>query len=354
MNNTDKIIIVGGLPRTGKSILRNSIGSHSQIAFTPTGFNYFGIFSEDRYNHRGSFNDNINFFINDHWQAKKWGINEIEPDINGNSRKDLYMSILELYRNKYWPERKYIGTYIHNSEEYFDVLIDWFGYKRLKFIHIIRDPYDNYSSYVISRKVDLKLRSPHIFNSSVNKFCNMWAQSAAIGLNGAIKYPESYRTIFFEDLISKPDNYMASLCDWIGIPYEKDRMLNMIDYPVKQNSAFSSVEKRNKPIYKDNYDRKSVLSPYEIETIKTMACTNFISALDYRKEKHIVNWKIKTVNRLNINEYSQIIRSVKKTLVSPFGLKQTFLFYLRELFVFDNIKNIISVLIFFIKSKINK
>jgi len=354
LKNLDRVIIVGGLPRTGKSILRNSIGSHSHIAFTPTGFNFFNIFNKKTYKQRGDFKENLNFFIKDHWQAKEWGINDLNPNINGISRKELYLSILELYRKKYWSKKRIIGTYIHNSEEYFDTLMDWFGYKNLKFIHIIRDPYDNYSSYIRARKISLDMRGPHRYNSFVNMFCNMWAQSAAIGLNGAIRYPDSYRTIYFNDLKSKPEEYLESLCDWIGIPFEKDRMLNMVDFPIKQKSSFKLEEKNTANIYKDSHNRKSYLSNYELETIASMASTNFLTSLGYNNQKRIINWKIKPNSNIQFNKYSNMIRSIKKTLLSPIGTKNTLLFYLRELFIFDNLKNIILISIYYIYSKVKR
>ena len=48
MHIPDRIIVVGGLPRTGKTILRNTLGSHSQIAFTPTALNFFYWFSREK------------------------------------------------------------------------------------------------------------------------------------------------------------------------------------------------------------------------------------------------------------------------------------------------------------------
>ena len=178
----------------------------------------------------------------------------------------------------------------------------------------------------------------------------MWAQSATIGLTGAIKYPDSYRTIFFENLKEDPDNYISSLCDWIGIPYEKERMLNMVDYTRKQNSAFSK-NNNNTSITRDNIDRKKYLTDYEINTLKKMACTNFVNATEYGKEEVIINWKIKKTQDVNIKEYSKMVCSIKKSLISPLNLRQAILFYSHELFIFDNIKNIISIINNIIKSK---
>ena len=82
-----------------------------------------------------------------------------------------------------------------------------------------------------------------------------------------------------------------------------------------------------------------------------MACTNFVNATEYGKEEVIINWKIKKTQNINIKEYSKMVSSIKKSLISPLNLRQAILFYSHELFIFDNIKNIISIINNIIKSK---
>ena len=145
MHIPDRIIVVGGLPRTGKTILRNTLGSHSQIAFTPTALNFFFWFSRERFFQRGGFQENLDFFLKEIWITEKWGLKDEKIDISGKSRQELFLAILDIYRSKFYPDKNYVGTYIHLSEEYFHTLIDWFGFERLRFLQIIRNPYENYS-----------------------------------------------------------------------------------------------------------------------------------------------------------------------------------------------------------------
>ena len=74
----EKIIVTGGLPRSGKTMIRDILGSHSQIAHVPSAFSFFHWFSEDKYKERGGFDENLDFFSNTAGKAilgrlpKKW------------------------------------------------------------------------------------------------------------------------------------------------------------------------------------------------------------------------------------------------------------------------------------------
>ena len=92
--------MVGGLPRTGKTILRNTLGSHGQIAFTPTAFNFFYWFSKESYANRGGFQENLDYFLKNNWISEKWGIKNEKINIIGKSRKDL-LKPWERLCNKY-------------------------------------------------------------------------------------------------------------------------------------------------------------------------------------------------------------------------------------------------------------
>ncbi|MBW8039162.1 MAG: sulfotransferase [Planctomycetes bacterium] len=182
----DKMIIIGGLPRSGKSLLRNLIGSHSQITILPSGFSFFHYFSEKKFSERGCYQDNLDFFFESYRKNKKYKITKETMVGKGNNRRDLFINIIESYRRAHYPHKKYAGVYNHVVEEYFDTLIEWFGFEGLKFIQIVRNPYDNYASCVVAKKVSLRerqARNPHAF---IHRFCNMWSQSAVMGISRAL------------------------------------------------------------------------------------------------------------------------------------------------------------------------
>jgi len=349
----EKIIIVGGLPRTGKTLLRNALGSHSQIAFTPSGLNFFQWCSEVMFQARGGFEENLNYFFDKDWKSKSWNITKDMVSYTGTDRRDLFLVILETYRQTYFPEKKYIGTYIHVSEEYFDTLLGWFGRERLKFIQIIRNPYDNYASHVRARKISEEERAPDKYSSSVHRFCHMWGQSSSIATYLGLKYPDTYRTLFFEDLLSNHEEAFEALCKWINVPIEVDRMLNMGDFARKQNSAFEIKNVDNTPgsVQSDNIDRRQYLNSYEIEAIQAIACANLLNVMDYEKQNVIINYKIPK-NDIVPAKYALDLHMMVKSYLSPLYIRQALHVYLKHLL--DSAKDILFLLFYLQKRAFHK
>ena len=346
MHIPDRIIIVGGLPRTGKTLLRNTLGSHSQIAFTPTALNFFYWFSNKSFTERGGFQENLEFFLRNTWIAEKWDIKDEETNNSGKSRRELFLAILDIFRTKFYPDRNYVGTYIHLSEEYFHTLIDWFGFERLRFLQIIRNPYENYSSYIKNRKISKELRKSNRYNSFVNLFCNMWGQSAVMGINRALKHPNTCRVLYFEELLRRPEETILSICDWIGVDRESDRMLEMVDFPRRQNSAFidtDNKEFKGTPISQDTIDRIKFLTDYEIETIRSTACTDILNAMDYHREPVIINFKFYPESIKNQKVLSKL-HSVTKSYLAPLPYRTTFFIFLFQIIQINAVVKIISMI----------
>ena len=348
----DKIIIVGGLPRTGKTILRNALGSHSQIAFTPSGFNFFYWFSENKFHARGGFDANLKFFFEECWISKTWRITQGSVLYTGKDRRDLYLVILEAFRQTYFKEKQYVGTYIHVSEEYFDTLIKWFGWERLKFIQIIRNPYDNYGSYVLARNVCEHERKPNRPSSFVHKFCHMWGQSTTMALFHGLKHPDTCRTLFFEDVKESPRNTIKGLCSWLGVSEETERMLAMHDFSVKQNSAFQLDGLPNNTgfICKDNYDRRKHLNKYEIDAISAIASTNLLHTMDYENQNVVINYKFHR-NNIDSVKYTLNLHLMARSYLSPIHLRQVVIILLRH--TVHSLKDVSFALIFACKKLVN-
>jgi len=340
----EKLIIIGGLPRSGKTMLSNVIGSNSQIAIPQSGFGFFNFFSEEQYKSRGGFNENLDFFFDSCWKSKSWKINRKMVVETGCERKDLYVVLLDTYRKAYFPERKYPGVYDHVAEEHFDKLVDWFGHERLKFIHPVRDPFDNYGSYVVARKIQEIQRNSRLPDAFVYRFCRMWGLSTTMGTYRSLKYPDSYRVVYFNEFKEDPIASVESLCKWIGVPVEVDNMLNMVNYNnKKQNSAFELKLKQEKGIgfvKKDKYDRREHLYQHELDAIRAISCPNLLHAIGYEKQNVIVNWKSQE-KVVDASLYALNLNTIVKSYLSVIPPRQVLYIYLRHLL--DSIKDILFI-----------
>lgn len=341
----EKVIIIGGVPRSGKTMLSNALGSHSQIAIPPSAFNFFYWFSEEKFESRGGFEENLDFFFRSCWKSEAWNLTREMVLESGYDRRDLYLILLEGYRRAYFPKKKYVGEYTHVIEEHFDTLVDWFGLKRLKFIHPIRNPFDNYASYVVARKVPSTARKPKTYDAFVHKFCHMWGQSTTMGLYRALKYPNSYRVVFFNEFKDDPVGSVQSLCEWLGVPAEPGRMLNMVDaIKKKQNSAFEieSVQEEGVGfVKKDNYDRLRHLSEYEVAAIRAMSCPDLLHAMGYERHDVIVNWK--DPKSIDAGEYSLKFQLMAKSYLSSLPFRQVVGITLR--YIVEAFKDVLFVVL---------
>jgi hypothetical protein len=295
MNNhlPEKLFVVCGLPRSGKTMISKVIGSHSQIAVPGSGFNFFYWFDEEKFRARGGFAENLDFFFKECRKSESFKMSPGSVDNTGEDQRDLYCSLLDGFRKSNFPEKKYYGEYSHLMEENFDQLVQWFGPERLKCVQIVRNPIDNYASYVVARKARLREDgNKDSYNAFVHKFCNMWGKSTTLGLYYAAKYPESFKVIFFEDFKENPDRAVRSLCAWFGVSPEPERMLEMADYESKSNTAFGEQKGAGAGfVRKDDHRRKEVLKRHEIEAIQSITCLGLADLTGYGNRKVATNWK---------------------------------------------------------------
>ena len=319
----DKVIVIGGLPRSGKTIVSGVLGSHSQVAAPESALNFFHYFGDEAYRSRGGFEENLDYFFQSCRKSKSWNITRDMVTEPGADQRDLYLILLETFRRAHFPNKKYVGEYTHMSEEHFDIFVDWFGLDQLRFLQIIRNPYDNYASWVIARQVDQALRQDEWQGSPVHLFCHAWSQSAAMGMARTIRYPKSYRTLFFDEIKEDPRGFVASLCEWMGIPAEVDSMLNMVDQGKKHNTAFEIQGQLGVGVgyvRKDGYDRRQHLTQYERRVIGAMSCPDLLTAMGYENEIVTIDWK--NPKPVRPSEYSSKSKLMERSYLSPLSSRQ--------------------------------
>ncbi len=325
----DKVIIIGGLPRSGKTILSGALGSHSQIAIPESALNFFHYFGDEDYRSRGGFEENLDFFFESCRKSKSWRLTRSMVTGSGDSQKDLYLTLLETFRQAHFPDKKYFGEYTHMSEDNFDRLVGWFGPDRIKFLQVIRNPYDNYASWVTARKMDRSLRESQSYKSPVHLFCNDWARSAAMGMARTVRYPDSYRTLFFDQIKDDPVGFVESLCEWLDVPAEVEPMLNMVDQKKRHNTTFQIEGDMGSGVgyvRKDSYDRRKHLNEDELSVIGAMACPDLLAAMGYTRDGGAIDWKrLKTVR---LGEYSSKLRLMARSYLSPLSTSQAALVYM--------------------------
>jgi hypothetical protein len=151
-----------------------------------------------------------------------------------------------------------------------------------KFICIIRDYRDNYIS--MKGLAELQMEAP-VLSLQVTR----WRYAAKLFLELQERYPDRFRVIRYEDLVSDQETVMRNLCAHLGIPFDPE----VFDFFKKKEESLSTypkelVEKYHKslmnPINKGRMNIwKTELTPKQVKLADQVA-GKYADILGYERE----------------------------------------------------------------------
>lgn len=150
------------------------------------------------------------------------------------TERALFQAMMELYARVMKPMRTdlVLGEKTPTHLYYVPTLLEWFPHAKI--VHTMRDP----RAIIVSKlkKVNRKtsrdgflkrldagsqrVLEPFADSVEVAHTSTAWMDAARLHEQYARRYPEQYRLLRFEDLISKPQTHTQTLCEWIGISFE--------------------------------------------------------------------------------------------------------------------------------------
>jgi len=211
-----------GAQRSGTTLLRLMLNSHSQVAIPEEGTFWMPMLRRHKSNVgrtlRASEIEKYLEYIRKNSQFKLWGIDatSLFDDMQNNGNCTLRELMDRLYRFYAGSANK--ATWGDKTPSFFrmiPVLAELFPEAR--FIHIVRDGRDLYLSW---KKMDASKK-----NISVAAFEWQYkVDTARIALEGL--GPFRYLEIRYEDLVSAPANAMDKVCNFLGLEYEE----RVLDY----------------------------------------------------------------------------------------------------------------------------
>jgi hypothetical protein len=262
-------VFIGGMRRSGTTLLRKVIGSHPDIACLSTEFRFFDKFYSEKEIEPDQFDQVLSHIIH-FLSAKNLKLSEasLQSRLNGyeKSWRNLFIAVLEEYRLELG--KRICGDKSPLYEFYLPQLREWFPNNGFYFVHVLRDPLDCYASHKFHSK-KLGLRNPV-------DWALAWNKSTGIALVNAAQYPETYLSIRYEDFIGTPDLFVEKFCRMVKVQLKAERMLSMADYKwqLTDSSTFLhssediSREYRGKIRTADSVDRKKLLDEEETMIIK--------------------------------------------------------------------------------------
>jgi len=156
---------------------------------------------------------------------------------------------------KMWIEKT------HGNEKLIELFLEW--YPNVRIVHIIRDPYDNFSSYRKKTKQQGGI-------VDVVSHAAEWARSIDNVLEAHQLYSDKILILQFEQLLKHPRKELTRVCDFLGIEYS----------PVMQVPTTYGVDWSGNSQLKEKFDcvsvkpigshKKNNLSLENIDIIATM------------------------------------------------------------------------------------
>jgi hypothetical protein len=269
--NLSKLVFLCGHRKCGTTLLNNLLDNHEQLIVYPTDltvlYAYYPYYTENNYT-SDEKKDRLNKVIFENLKSTETVSNKIDLV----KFKDLFFEkIKEDFSIKSVIEALFltfckIVDYDHGDivvgketsiEIYAREIYEMFP--NCKFIHIIRDPRDNYASLYSGLK---KWYSN--MGDTGNTLLHSLLERYGLGLkmipfNQKSIGSDNYMTIRFEDLVLDTENMLKEICSFINISYDKS-MLNptILGEPTGGNSFenrfFTKVDNENVNNWKNRID----------------------------------------------------------------------------------------------------
>ncbi len=186
----------------------------------------------------------------------------LASDINGFDTNDMLKLFINGFQKIFYPERKQPKLWIEKttSTEIYALELSKI-FPNAKFIHLLRDPRDNWASL----SSGWEKRYQH-FNDNTNRLKQSMIERCLLGMKMAEQNIKSigvdkYKIIKFEDLTSDPEKHMKDLAKFIGLEYSSDLLCpTILGHPWKGNNfegkKFSTPSSSNVNKWKERISKE--------------------------------------------------------------------------------------------------
>ena len=273
----NRVILIGGLGRSGTNLARKIVGSHSKIAMLPVEFKYF-----ENLQNGVSVREIL---------TKEKIIRRFPLDVS-----DLYSaSADQVFRDLLSRHAESIGKPIAGekspgNEFYYPAIMNCLKGIDTRFIHLVRNPFDAIASF---KHAHFCTKENHdTLLKGIAARAETWKRSLSLGLARALFQPQAYCLVKFEDLTNDSVNTTARLCEFLDVEFERDRMLSLSDFSKnRDNTSFSNSDStRPTSAAADNSNRihalesrKGYLTEQEIQLVGSI-CGEMAQAIGYEDE----------------------------------------------------------------------
>lgn len=265
-------ILIGGMPRSGTTLLETIVGSHSEIAVPP------GDFPFAEQHAKGLSVDSIFSILKRKETWSLWETHDFDAFLE-LSHGDAFSKSMQHYAAA--TGKRVAAAKAPFSEFFFDTYSGWLSDRFVvKFLHMVRNPFD----VMASVKKSHIHTNWHVYKDLLRTQAENWRRSTLLGTARQAAHRQAYCVIRYEDLVEEPQAVVENIARFLGVEFEEQRMLGRKDYPYfNTNSSFSDQDRRDGGakafVYRPS-SRKQFLDAEEIAIISDI-CGEAAHALGY-------------------------------------------------------------------------
>jgi hypothetical protein len=241
-------IFIGGPNRSGKTYIRLMLSSHPDIIITrrtnmwPRYYNKFGDLSQET-----NFENCLAALM------KNKKVHDLQPD-SDRIRTEFwqgpktYASLFELIHIQYAQRigKRRWGDQTEMIERFADQILSC--YPDARFIHLIRDPRDRFEASLAKKK------------NTVGEATAKWLYSANLAVHNQQKYPDRYKIVRYETMVSEPKQTLEEICTFLQEIYMPS-MLTMEEIPRFQQTRGTASRTEGSPLSVDYIGRYQQFLP---------------------------------------------------------------------------------------------
>jgi Sulfotransferase family len=200
-------IFVGGLDRSGKTLMRLSLSSHPNLAMTRRTYMWTHF-----YNRYGDMSRPDNFERCLAAMLRHKPMQHLSPDPDRIRREfwqgePTYARLFALFHehNAERLGKPRWGDQLGSIERYADLVFA--AYPAAKMIHMIRDPRDRYEASV----------TPSLHRrGKAGQATARWLCSVALAARNQQRYPDRYKIVCYETFVSQREETLQAVCTFLG------------------------------------------------------------------------------------------------------------------------------------------
>lgn len=220
-------IFIGGLDRSGKTLLRRMLGRHPRLALTRRTYLWTRF-----YNRYGDLAQPENLERCLQAMLKQSAIQALQPDVE-RIRRELkqgpatYERLFELI-HRHHAERlgkPRWGDQLGLVERFAETIFA--AYPEAKMIHMVRDPRDRYAAALGDMLREKPSRRP---GWKAGWSVARWQYSARLAERNRRRFPERYLVLRYEALVQDPAGTLITVCQFLGETFDP-RMLEIENEP---------------------------------------------------------------------------------------------------------------------------